>query len=318
MTNDNALTVHHANTAPMDLLRWRDFREATQVAEYLSKSTMIPVDYQGRPANIIIAMDYASRLGSGLFATMQGLAVINGRPCLWGDLMLAVVLRSPLCERITERFDDATMTATCEVKRAGWPTSTVTWTIDDAKRAQLWGKKGPWTTYPKRMLGLRARAWALRNAFSDVVLGLQCAEEVRDYAVRGSDSAATREPEYTIEVPASDKWIVDAAFEERPIAHAPDTSPEDEPKAQPEVQPKAQPKSQPETRESKLPDVLAYIEASDTLAELHAVKPLFRELTADERRLATDAGRAKRAAIEEAAFALAQQAAVDASIEVQQ
>jgi hypothetical protein len=51
----------------------------------------------------------------------------------------------------------------------------------DAKRAGLAGKSGPWSQYPERMLALRARGFALRNAFADALRGLITAEEAQDY-----------------------------------------------------------------------------------------------------------------------------------------
>ena len=50
----------------------------------------------------------------------------------------------------------------------------------DAKRAGLWTKAGPWQTYPRRMLQMRARSFALRDAFPDVLKGLISVEEALD------------------------------------------------------------------------------------------------------------------------------------------
>src|SRR5690606_6210149 len=56
-----------------------------------------------------------------------------------------------------------------------------TFSVADAKKAGLWGKQGPWQQYPKRMLSMRARAFALRDGFADVLRGLGIAEEVQDH-----------------------------------------------------------------------------------------------------------------------------------------
>jgi hypothetical protein len=66
----------------------------------------------------------------------------------------------------------------------------VRFSVSDAKKAGLWGKSGPWTQYPKRMLQLRARGFALRDAFPDVLKGLVTAEEAQDYP----QAEAAREP----------------------------------------------------------------------------------------------------------------------------
>ena len=60
---------------------------------------------------------------------------------------------------------------------------TRTFSAEDAKRAGLAGKSGPWTQYPDRMMQLRARAFALRDTFADKLRGINVREEVQDYQV---------------------------------------------------------------------------------------------------------------------------------------
>jgi len=71
--------------------------------------------------------------------------------------------------------------AVSTVKRKGMEPVSVTFTVGDAIRAGLWKKAGPWTQYPKRMLQMRARSFALRDAFPDVLRGLVATEELMDY-----------------------------------------------------------------------------------------------------------------------------------------
>ena len=52
--------------------------------------------------------------------------------------------------------------------------------MEDAQKAGLQGKSGPWSQYPKRMRQMRARAFALRDVFPDVLRGMPIAEEVMD------------------------------------------------------------------------------------------------------------------------------------------
>jgi hypothetical protein len=66
--------------------------------------------------------------------------------------------------------------------------------VADAKRAGLWGKSGPWTQYPRRMLQLRARGFALRDAFPDVLKGLVTAEEAQDYPATEAAKEAAKPP----------------------------------------------------------------------------------------------------------------------------
>jgi len=66
-------------------------------------------------------------------------------------------------------------------KRKGRKPVETRFSVEDAKRAGLWGKGGPWTAYPKRMLQMRARGFALRDAFPDVLKGMISVEEAQDY-----------------------------------------------------------------------------------------------------------------------------------------
>ncbi|HFL6103668.1 TPA: hypothetical protein ACG4NN_004457, partial [Stenotrophomonas maltophilia] len=103
-----------------------------------------------------------------------------------GDAVIALVRSSPLCEYITEADDGGT--AVCRVKRRGESEEVRTFSMDDAKVAGLLGKSGPWTQYPKRMRQMRARAFALRDVFPDVLRGMPIAEEVMDIPQAGATS----------------------------------------------------------------------------------------------------------------------------------
>jgi hypothetical protein len=71
-------------------------------------------------------------------------------------------------------------TAVCRIKRKGQPEEARTFSQADAKAAGLAGKSGPWAQYPARMRQMRARAFALRDVFADVLKGLAVAEEAQD------------------------------------------------------------------------------------------------------------------------------------------
>lgn len=71
-------------------------------------------------------------------------------------------------------------TASCRVKRVGEDEQTRTFSMSDAQQAGLKGKQGPWAQYPKRMRQMRARSFALRDVFPDVLRGMPMAEEVQD------------------------------------------------------------------------------------------------------------------------------------------
>jgi len=178
--------------------------EAMDFAKEMAKSDMIPKDYIGKPGNILVAMQWGMEIGLKPMQALQGIAVINGRASVWGDTALALVKASPLCEYVEETESDATK-GVCRVKRRGEPEHVQVFTVDDAKRAGLWGKVGPWTLYPARMLIMRARSWALRDKFTDVLRGLAITEEIRD--IEPVDITPKREDPVLI---ASQTQVIDA------------------------------------------------------------------------------------------------------------
>ena len=161
------------------------FEQALTFSKYLADSDLVPKDFKGKPANCLIAMQWGMELGLKPLQALQNLAVINGRPALWGDAVLAIVRSSPLCEYVNESDDGET--ATCRVKRKGEPEQVRTFSMDDARKAGLTGKQGPWTSYPRRMRQMRARAFALRDVFPDVLRGMPVAEELMDTTASGNE-----------------------------------------------------------------------------------------------------------------------------------
>jgi hypothetical protein len=168
------------------------FEQALTFSNYLADSDMVPKDFKGKPANCLIAMQWGMEIGLKPLQAMQNIAVINGRPSLWGDALIALARSSPLCEYIVESQTD-TM-ATCKVKRRGEPEQERTFSMSDAKLAGLMGKQGPWGQYPKRMMQMRARAFAIRDVFPDVLKGLSVAEEAMDTPPRDMGPADVVRP----------------------------------------------------------------------------------------------------------------------------
>lgn len=193
----NALTT---KTSTFDLSP-QTFDQALTFSQYLADSDMVPKDYKGKPGNCLIAMQWGAEVGLKPLQALQNLAVINGRPALWGDSVIAIVRASPLCEYVIETDDGHT--ATCKVKRRGEPEQIRTFSVDDARAAGLAGKQGPWTQFPKRMRQMRARAFALRDVFPDVLRGVNIAEEARDMPVEKDMGAA--EVVDTPQAPAASK-----------------------------------------------------------------------------------------------------------------
>lgn len=161
----------------------RTFKEAMDIASVLAKSQLVPKDYQGRPENVFVAVQWGQELGLAPLQSLQGIAVINGRPAIWGDAALALCQSRPDFQDIEEKLVGVgdERKAICVIKRKGRTPTVVEFSVADARTAGLWDKGGPWKQYPDRMLQMRARGFALRNAFADAMKGFKTAEEVQDY-----------------------------------------------------------------------------------------------------------------------------------------
>lgn len=180
----------------------RNFEEALRLADILADSEMVPKDFRGKPGNCMVAIQWGAEIGLKPLQALQGIAVINGRPSLWGDSMLALVRSSPLCEYVVETHDGDK--AVCRVKRRGEPEQTREFSQADAVTAGLAGKEGPWRTNPKRMRQMRARAFALRDVFTDVLKGIPMAEEAMDF----TENLAPAAPIIIAEAPRAEPEIL--------------------------------------------------------------------------------------------------------------
>ena len=162
------------------------FQELLLFSDRLARTNFVPKNYRGKPNDIFCAIQMGAELGLSPMLSLQNIAVINDRPSIYGDAMLAICKASPLCESIEEYLDGDqsqinTLTAICKVRRRGFKneiTSSFSW--KDAEKAGL-TKRGVWLSYPKRMLQMRARGFALRDAFPDLLNGLITREEANDY-----------------------------------------------------------------------------------------------------------------------------------------
>jgi hypothetical protein len=158
--------------------------EAITFSEMLSNSNMVPKAYQNKPQDILVCVQWGMEMGLAPMQALQNIAVINGKPSVYGDAMMALVQASAVCDDVEEYFENEgtpNPVAVCVAKRKNRKPVVAKFSVEDAKRAGLWGKQGPWSAYPKRMMQMRARGFALRDAFPDVLKGLISVEEAQDY-----------------------------------------------------------------------------------------------------------------------------------------
>lgn len=156
-----------------------------------------------RPEHIAARIAVGRDLGITDTQAIANIMIVGGRPSIWGDLGMAMIRASNLLEDIEETYEGEpgteSYTAVCRVKRKDAKRDRVSkFSIADAIRANLWDKPGPWQEYPERQMMWRAKGFATRDEFQDVLCGLIFTEEALDIPARQVE---------TVEV----KAIVDAA-----------------------------------------------------------------------------------------------------------
>lgn len=176
--------------------------EAEKMAVMLSKSLLVPEAFRGKPADCFMAISYGLELGMTPVVALTSIAVIKGKPTLYAQSMVALVLRSGVCEYF-RRVSSDSHHATYETKRKGDPEATRQ-TFDEAmaKAAGLSG--GNWARYPQQMMEARAKAFLAKSVYPDILAGLMSAEEVQDLPTESSHLDAYVAP------PAAEDTAVDA------------------------------------------------------------------------------------------------------------
>jgi len=163
-------------------LKIATLEDVQRLAKLVMASGLIPPTLN-TPEKISIALLHGMEIGLPPMMSLQRIAVINNMPSLWGDGALALVEASGRLLYMDEyieggNLDDSNTYAVCELHRKGKPKPIRrTYSIGDARRAGLLGK-GPWKSNPGRMLQMRARGFALRDSFPDVLGGLYLHEEI--------------------------------------------------------------------------------------------------------------------------------------------
>jgi hypothetical protein len=133
---------------------------------------------------IAVAIMHGMEIGLPPMQAIQRIAVINGRPSIWGDAIPALLWSRNFKIEEKELIRANTVGEVngyeCTITRPDGTTITRKFTEKDARDAGLWGKNGPWKQYPKRMLQMRARGLAARDGAADALAGLYLAEEAQD------------------------------------------------------------------------------------------------------------------------------------------
>lgn len=160
----------------------RNVDELFRFAKLVIGSGLAPASIKS-PEQAMVAIQLGLEVGLKPMQALQNIAVINGKPAIYGDAGTSLVMGSGMLVGRKEHYEGQgdDFTAICELRRKGLADPIVgMFSIADAKKAGLLGKKGPWQDYPKRMLMWRARTYAYRDGFADCLAGMTFVEEARD------------------------------------------------------------------------------------------------------------------------------------------
>lgn len=166
--------------------------EMWRFATAVTKARMAPKTLDSTE-KVFIALQMGAEVGLTPMQSLKNIAVIHNSPSMWGDALVAIVRRSPVCEWIKESWTGSgeTRKAIVTGKRANDPEHcTREFGYADAKRAGLLSN-ATYKNYPDRMYQNRARAWMFRDLFADLLMGLDVAEEAQDLAYSQSRPAIT-------------------------------------------------------------------------------------------------------------------------------
>lgn len=160
-TNGGALAVSGS-------VRIEGIAEVFRLAEALSQASgLVPAAYLGKPNAIAAAMLTGIEIGLGPMESLREIHVVQGRPTLSAGCMLARAIRAGIK---VEWLESSNTAAKLRLTR-GAVHYEQSWTMEDAKRADLANKSGPWKTYPAAMLRARAISAAVRAFCPDVIGG---------------------------------------------------------------------------------------------------------------------------------------------------
>lgn len=164
--NDKALTI-----IP------RSLPEVQSLAEVLAKSTLMPEALRGKVPDVVVQILAGQELGLAPMASIRGVHVVQGKPILAADTMVALCLGSGLCEYFSCVEETATA-VTYETKRKGSPhPQRFTWSDEDTKRAGL-NTKDNWRLHTRQMRRARCKAVLARDVYPDVLAGCYDPDEI--------------------------------------------------------------------------------------------------------------------------------------------
>ena len=143
-----------------------EMAKATAIAK---AGDLLPRTYRSNPGAVLLAMDWADRVGLSVMDAIHGVAWVQGKPVIDATLQRALATRAGYRILVTDASRES-VTAKVVLTATGETLGSVTYTIEDARTAGLAGKDN-WKKNPEDMLVARATSRAVRRFCSDVLVG---------------------------------------------------------------------------------------------------------------------------------------------------
>ncbi len=167
----------------------RSLADLAQFSKMIFDSGMAPKGFK-TPQSVAVAVQKGLEHGLLPLQALQSVYVVNSMPAWTGKAALGLVLSSGLMVPGSYRSwiegEGDKMVAWCESRRVGGALVRTSFSVEDAKTAKLWQKRGrdqadtPWITFPKRMLSWKVISHHLNDVYPDVLGGMPIAEDVID------------------------------------------------------------------------------------------------------------------------------------------
>ena len=161
------------------------FNQILRAADMLSKTSIIPQSYQGKPQDCFVAIEMANRMGVSPMVVMQNMYVVKGKPS-WAGQACTMLINS------CGKFKDVKHIYTGEKGKPNRGCYVTATRISDGSRvdgvevtmqmaqSEGWTSNSKWRNMPELMLAYRASAFFARVYCPEAMMGVQTAEEVYD------------------------------------------------------------------------------------------------------------------------------------------
>lgn len=147
----------------------QEFQTMKDLGNMAVKSGFLPTSIK-TPEQAIIIMLKGRELGIPPMQAFSSIAVVNGKPTMSAELMLSMIYKN-VSGAIVDFAKTDNNECVIEAKRPNGKKTKFTFSMEDAKRANLTGK-GPWVTYPSAMLRARCISAMARAMFPDALSGV--------------------------------------------------------------------------------------------------------------------------------------------------